>query len=377
MPGEQPKTLSASAHQAKRDDESYLFVKRPGYCDAGEPIKLYANFFELKVGALGDIILTRYAITITREASDTDGGDLGVASASRELKRQCIRLALGEARFNDYHNGIISDYQATLYSVDPLPDHLLTTTIRYHTEHASGAIPSARSYTVRLERGETLDLASFGRSIESEDPVSDQTNSDDIVTALNIFLGDFAQSQPLSMTHAKDKSNNFVDEPTQKELGGGLVAIRGFFSSIRLASGRLLVNVNTSNAPFYKPLRLDHLMDAWNQASTNPKKFDAAKAEALQEFLKGLRIQALHLTKKDNEGKMQPWITRIWGLAQMTDGQTNEKVKGSGRSSNEEVANRPKVQIPGANPSQVEFYHRGSSEYVSVLKYFQKGMATT
>ncbi|KAL8754799.1 MAG: hypothetical protein Q9184_005003 [Pyrenodesmia sp. 2 TL-2023] len=368
MPGEQAKTLSVSAHRAKHDDESFLFVKRPGYCDAGEPITLYANFFELKVGARGDIILTRYTVTITREASNIDRPDLSLGSASRELKRQCIRLALQEARFNGYREGIISDHQATLYSADPLPDHLLTTTIQYHTEHASGAIPSAKSYTVRLERVKTLDLASFGRSIESEDPVSGQTNGDDIVTALNIFLGDFAQRQPLSMTHAKDKSYNFVDESAQKELGGGLVAIQGFFSSVRLASGRLLVNVNTSNAPFYKRLRLDRLMDAWNQASTDPKKFDAAKAEALQEFLKGLRIQALHLTKKDNEGKLQPWITRISGLAPMTDGQTNEKVEGSGRSSSEEVVNRPRV---GANPSQVEFYHKGSSKYVSVLKYFQ------
>ncbi|KAL8753977.1 MAG: hypothetical protein Q9184_005259 [Pyrenodesmia sp. 2 TL-2023] len=368
MPGEQTKTLSVIAHQAKHDDDSFLFVKRPGYCDAGEPITLYANFFELKVGALEDIILTRYAVTITREASNIDRPNLGLGSAGRELKRQCIRLALQDARFDGYREGIISDHQATLYSVDPLPDHLLTTSFQYHTEHASGAIPSARSYTVRLERGKTLDLASFGGSIESEDTVSDQTNRDDIVTALNIFLGDFAQRQPLSMTHAKDKSYDFVNGSAQKELGGGLVAIQGFFSSVRLASGRLLVNVNTSNAPFYKPLRIDQLMDAWNQTSTDPKKFDAAKAEALQEFLKGLRIQALHLTKKDNEGKLQPWITRISGLAPMTDGQTNEKVEGSARSSSEEVVNRPRV---GANPSQVEFYHKGRSKYVSVLKYFQ------
>lgn len=76
-----------------------------------------------------------------------------MGSASRELKAQCIRLALREARFDGYRQGIISDHQATLYSVDPLPDNLLATTIPYHTDYASAAAPSARSYTVRLERG--------------------------------------------------------------------------------------------------------------------------------------------------------------------------------------------------------------------------------
>lgn len=72
MPGEQSKPLGDSAYQAKPGDESFLFVKRPGYGDVGEPTTLYANFFELKVGALGDIKLTQYAITIKCEASNTD-----------------------------------------------------------------------------------------------------------------------------------------------------------------------------------------------------------------------------------------------------------------------------------------------------------------
>lgn len=37
---------------------------------------------------------------------------------------------------------------------------------------------------------------------------------------------------------------------------------------------------------------------------------------ALQSFLKGLRIKTLHLTKKVCEGKLRPWIKRIHGLAQ-------------------------------------------------------------
>ena len=46
-----------------------------------------------------------------------------------------------------------------------------------------------------------------------------------------------------------------------KDLTGGLIALRGYYSSVRPAVGRLLVNVNVTSGAFYKPLPVPALIE--------------------------------------------------------------------------------------------------------------------
>lgn len=58
--------------------------------------------------------------------------------------------------------------------------------------------------------------------------------------------------------------NRFYFRPGHEELDNsskGLLAIRGYFSSIRPAMGSILLNVNNTTSAFYKPQRLDEFMD--------------------------------------------------------------------------------------------------------------------
>ncbi|KAL8921823.1 MAG: hypothetical protein Q9208_005580 [Pyrenodesmia sp. 3 TL-2023] len=375
-PHTQEKPSGKEGFQAKPSIESVASVVRPAFCDAGRPVPLYANCFKLKLGKPGGITLKAYSIEISREASRDDSITASAWSASRLLKSECIWLMLQEDKFNSYRDGIVTDHQANLYSVDPLPEDLLQTSIRHRTALESEASPRSKEYIIQLEEVKTLDLSSFARSIESPEAASDQTDTDDILMALNIFLGHCAQSQPLSMTHLKDRNYDHTHPSTHKSLGGGLEAIPGFFSSVRLTGEGLLLNINTSTGVFYKPLRLDHLMNEWNAASTNTSIH--AKAASLQTFLKHLRIRTLHSSKSDgSDGNPRPLIKRIWGLAQKDDGQGDRSrmAREAANPPRAEDFNPPNVPRAGANPSEVEFYHKGRLGYITVLDYFEKGMS--
>ncbi|KAL8754944.1 MAG: hypothetical protein Q9199_003983 [Rusavskia elegans] len=363
----QPKASDEESPQDGQCNVSSSLIKRPQYCNAGTPLRLYANFFELNVSK--SVKLVRYSIEVIRQAPSveiTNGG----------LRSQCIRLALQEAGFVRYRNRIVTDHQANLYSVVQLPEELHTTNIQYRDEHSQTTNPNARSYVITLKEGRTFDISSLVPKIVSEDLTIGKESRSEILTALNIFLHDFAQRQPTSITYLRDKCFHLGHHSSRHNLFGGLEAIPGFFSSVRPASDKLMVNVNPSRGAFYKVLRLDYLMYEWDEAWKDRGSWDAVELDALQAFLKGLRIKALHLNKKDGKGNPCPWIKRISGLAQITDGQTpptpGDKTNPPAQDPSKTVSLPPVVDVKGANPSQVQFWHDKKNMYVSVSDHFKE-----
>lgn len=364
----------ASDEESPQDGQSKVsssLIKRPQYCNAGTPLRLYANFFKLNVSK--SVKLVSYSIEVTRQ-------DPSVEITNGGLRSQCIRLALQEARFLRYRNRIVTDHQANLYSVGQLSEELHTTNIQYRDEHHQTTDPNARIYVVALKEGRTIDISSLVPKIVSEDLTIGKESRSEILTALNIFLHDFAQRQPTSITYLRDKCFHLGHHSSRHNLFGGLEAIPGFFSSVRPASDTLMVNVNPSRGAFYKVLRLDHLMYEWDEAWKDRGSWDAVELDALQAFLKGLRIKALHLNKKDGKGNPCPWIKRISGLAQTTDGQTpppprGDKTKPPAQDPSKIVTLPPVVDVKGANPSQVQFWHDKKNMYVSVSDHFKEGMS--
>lgn len=115
-------------------------------------------------------------------------------------------------------------------------------------------------------------------------------------------------------------------------------ALRGFFSSVRVATSRILVNINVSHGAFYDPIPLDQLIH--NYASSN--QFNRVK---LQSFLKGLRVKVVHLKEKKNRtGESIPRVKTIFGLAVKGDGQQMQRPP--------QFAN----QFFGAGPQNLAFF---------------------
>lgn len=105
-----------------------------------------------------------------------------------------------------------------------------------------------------------------------------------IIQAFNIFLNHYSKSVGNLATIGASKSFVLSDRLSKASLDGGLTAIRGFFSSVRVATCRILVNVNVSHGVFYNAERLDHLIQQYEQANGPDK-------SKLNRFLKKLKVR--------------------------------------------------------------------------------------
>jgi eukaryotic translation initiation factor 2C len=112
-----------------------------------------------------------------------------------------------------------------------------------------------------------------------------------LTQALNIFLNHYAKSSNNLATIGLTKSFSLNQNAAKGDLGAGLEVIRGFFSSVRLATCRVLVNINVSHGAFYQAGPLPSLMISYGPRST----------VALECFLKLVRVQTTHLKEKRNK----------------------------------------------------------------------------
>lgn len=72
-------------------------------------------------------------------------------------------------------------------------------------------------------------------------------------------------------------------------LGGGLEAWKGFYSSVRPAWKQLMVNVNACTTAFYQPQNLAEAMKQFQEHSYGARAAD---------FVKGVRVRTTHLGYK-------------------------------------------------------------------------------
>lgn len=79
---------------------------------------------------------------------------------------------------------------------------------------------------------------------------------------MNIFLKHYAKSTNNLATLGTSKTFS-IGSGESVDLGHGLKAIRGFFTSVRAATNRILVNINVSHGAFYQDGELTRLMTAF------------------------------------------------------------------------------------------------------------------
>lgn len=90
------------------------------------------------------------------------------------------------------------------------------------------------------------------------------------------------------------------------DLGQGLEALRGYFSSVRPAISRLLVNINVTSGAFFKPMHLPDLLREFNSGN-----------DQAESFLRMLKVEARY-TK---DGQKEPFMKKaktIVGFAKPT-----------------------------------------------------------
>lgn len=299
------------------------FPGRPGFGERGKRVVIWANYFQLRVDS--KLVLYQYNIDIQPQA------------VGRKRSR-IIELFLQQPDSIARAETICADFKSTLLSRALLDDEFTACNIVYRSEFEIEPAPRAAVYHLRLQLTKTLPVQCLLDYLKTTNLSTASEEKDALIQALNIFLHHFAKSQSNLTTVGK---KTFQKHATGGDLGGGLTAIRGYFSSVRAATGRILVNVNVCCSAFYRPGSLVDIITAHGSRDKY----------RLEQLLAGVRVKLTHTGT--------PRIATIKALASPSDGMGANQPQ-------------PKVQEFGAAPNQVQFWLQERRRYVTVSEFFHR-----
>lgn len=308
------------------DESKAMMPPRPGYGSEGAAITVYANYVQLVPKP--DLTLYSYDI------SDIRPEVAGKKSA------QVIRLMITEAaELADYRNDMVTDFRSTLISRKKISmeGNEMIILVTYRNEGEDDPKERATQYKVTVKYTKTLSVGDLVQYLTSTNPAVLYDNKLDMIQALNIFLKHYAKSTNNLATIGASKTFSMSGNADSMELGRGLIALRGFFTSVRAATNRVLVNVNVSHGAFYQEGQLTRLMDSFGM------RYDDRGMRALEKFLKRVRVRTTHLKEKKNrKGEVVHRVKPIMALAKKYDGR--------------QLAHPPKVAQFGSGPKDVQFW---------------------
>ncbi|KAG2136022.1 Piwi domain-containing protein [Suillus clintonianus] len=265
------KALVASLRTTQLGNDPDSMPLRPDFGSAGVQIKLRTNFFPVRVpkGPLYE-----YDVSITPAAG----------TAIRRVKRRIFQLAEQTTEWQQagMRNAVAHDSSSKLISARVLAQPL-TIKVPYYDEDPTGPpAPGGKEYTLAIkfiQEINTQDLMSYLNG----DGQYRNYNILPVISALNLILA----AHPLRSGIKVGQDRYFFRSAAPpSNLGGGLEAWKGFYSSVRPSHRQLMVNVNVCTTAFYTPGNLAVQMVAFSNSSFG------ARMEA---FCKSVRVKATHL----------------------------------------------------------------------------------
>ncbi|KAJ3894462.1 argonaute-like protein [Lentinula edodes] len=246
---------------------------RPDFGTLGTAIKLRANFYPVKIpkGPLYE-----YNITISPAAG----------TAQRRVKRRIFQLAEQSADWSRHGlaGAVAHDYSSKLIAAKKLSDPLTIRVAFYEEDENGPPTTGGKEYTLDIKFTQDIDTASLLQYLAGKRNYMDYDIMP-IVTALNLILSAHP-SRPSNGGVMVGGNKFFWPGSSPMPLGGGVEAMRGFYSSVRPSYNQLMVNVNVCTTAFYQA---DNLANALQVFMANS--FDARPTA----FVKGVRVKTLHL----------------------------------------------------------------------------------
>jgi eukaryotic translation initiation factor 2C len=303
-----------------RQKESLGLPIRPGYGNKGTSIQVWANSYRIDTNP--EVSITRYNVEIAPEVND-------------KKKKRVFELLRELPEFSR----CATEFKSLLVARQPLniPNpHQVEVAWRAEDvdEPLTGeALTKARKFTVRIITPISLAVSELVKYLGASGP--EFQNKLEVIQGLNALFG-YIPNSSKNVSSIKGNRHYPLDHgPGQfADLRGGLEALRGYFLSVRPATGCLLLNVNVSHGVF---LQAGILADIY-------RNLGSADLQGLSKKLRHVRVAVTHLpqkrSKKTNEILMRQ--KTITSFAHPNDGSTEP--------------HPPRVARFGAGPKEVQFW---------------------
>lgn len=212
--------------------------------------------------------------------------------------------------------GVATDY-ATFFvtgqKLDLGPQGEITVRQAYSEVEDEAPRPKAVNYKVDIKYDSSMPVKDLLDYI-SKPPGATSPGFDKaaLIQALNIVLTRTANEDRLIF--GGGNSNKFYEYPTDQNkwfaLGGGLIALKGVYTSVRTSTARVLVNINVANAAFYPAMNLLGLMRLHTPNPNNDQ------VSGLEGFIGGLKVSHNYIRndKKDPKSTVKR-VKTVLGFA--------------------------------------------------------------
>ncbi|OAQ64402.2 RNA interference and silencing protein [Pochonia chlamydosporia 170] len=298
------------------------YPPRPGFGTQGRAVVLWTNHLHLAFD--GNLQLFRYSIRILPEQGDRP-------PVGKKAKR-VIQLLL-EEHFPQYGQSIATDFKAILISKQNI-EVAEEYNVLYRSEDEEEPAPNAKRYRVQLDSTGSVTVSELTDYLTSSNFGALLSSKEETLQALNIVLGHHSKDVPHIASVGANRHFDLTS-PDKQNLGAGLLAIRGFFVSVRAATARLLVNVQVKHGAFYVDYPLDRLMTEY-MAVNGPN------TARLANFVKRVSVNVTHIVRRNRAGEPIKRIKVIRDFARVDDGRNQE--------------HPPIVPHFGAGPRDVKFF---------------------
>ncbi|KAF9876347.1 piwi domain-containing protein [Colletotrichum karsti] len=312
-----------------------LMPRRPAYGTKGKAIIVWANYFKLDVKPK---VLYRYNLEVRKGEKDDDeapevdpkgkgkakagggGGDGPAATIPARKLKLILQLAIDELKKLEPNAILATEFKSQLVSLTKLKLDKNPIIVKFKSE------TSGREdiYNVKIVGETEAPLEALAKylqtMIDTSDP--DEENFPRFATsvdALGVVLG-FTPRLKDSVT-AIGKGRFFPWGPgtAHAQLGheNPLTAIRGFFQSVRLGTGRVLLNVNVTHGVFKTSVKISDLcrwfgVNVFGTGSSTNSNNARSYLRILSKFLARTRCEIEYLNSK---GELVRSKKAIQGLA--------------------------------------------------------------
>lgn len=263
--------------------------RRPGLGVQGKGFHVRANSFEVEVP---DYTMFVYRVTIEPPVFN------------RDKKKRLYKLLEDDPAFKPLVEYTASDYAERMVSTKQLNSIASSTMAGRNADGLKIAVKLSSSpallqddndkenekptdkdqYTFTIQRTHEIDLSILGRYVNGGQEGHKIADVYEAFQALNLLIARHAHRNPSLIALGHDKYFPLRNANTlYKDVGAGLTARKGFYSSIRPTRGLVLLNVNVSTAVFYQGGNLTDVID--NFLATQ-------RQEYLKKFLSGLTVTA-------------------------------------------------------------------------------------
>lgn len=344
---------------------------RPGHGVKGAVVYLRTNYFKITINPGKKLF--KYTLTLTAKYKEPPKKDTPKEKAKQPLippersrkRRQALALLFQLPDFRSIGHGVATDYGTNIITSKELPlddDNTKEYNVVYREVEDRGPASNPIIYTFRITYVGLVPTTELLRYLASTptDP-SNFIEKDDAIQALNIIVARTPNFNPGVFQSGNNKFFHYPTDPnTYDDLGGGLIAVRGYYSSVRTSTLRTLLNVNAQTSPFYPAVNVVDLMvkhgrDDW---------------VALEAFLHLLRVKTNYM--KHNDGTEEVKVKTILGFSQQWENVLDDKGKVATDKKGKALQRR-NFQIEPLNAQQVSFKcEEFGNKTFTIEKYFRE-----